>query len=209
MAKLSLKKIIESSRYALASLKRNELRSAFSILNKRMKKISKDFAKHGKLDELEKRYRKVNVNPNKMSNEELLNAIGDYSEFLNNKVNSYSKWRAEYRKGKKRYADMIGKKRVTDAEYDRYRDYMAEMYELHKNSIEPSDLYNESNDIWILSTRLNLNPMQFTENFEKWSKRLEKLNEKIDDASIIKGEELDLEVYAKSFKKVASWIQED
>lgn len=209
MAKLSLKKIIESSRYELASFKRNVLRKAFSIVNQRMKKISKDFEKHGRLDELEKRYRKVNLNPNKMSNEELLNAIGNYSEFLNNKVNSYSKWRAEYRKGKKRYADMISKKRVTDAEYDRYRDYMNEMYELNKNSMEPSDLYNESNDIWILATRLNLNPNQFTDNMEKWSKRLEKLNEKIDDADIIKGEELDLEVYSKSFKKVATWLQED
>lgn len=209
MANLSLKKVIEASRYELASFKRNVLRKAFSIVNKRMKKISKDFEKHGRLDELEKRYRKVNLNPNKMSNEELLNAIGSYSEFLNNKVNSYSKWRAEYRKGKKRYAELISKKRVTDAEYDRYRDYMNEMYELNKNSMEPSDLYNESNDIWILATRLNLNPNQFTDNMEKWSKRLEKLNEKIDDADIIKGEELDLEVYSKSFKKVATWLQED
>lgn len=209
MAKLSLKKIIESSRYALASLNRNELRKAYSTIRKKMQKVIKDFEKHGRLDELEKRYRKNYGNTNKMTNEELMNAIGNYSEYLNNKVNSYAKWKASYIKGKKDYAKLMKVKRVTNAEYDDYREYMREMYELYKNDMDPSDLYNESKDIWLMANRLNLDPRQFSDNIEKWGKRLEKLNEKIPDSEIVDGSELDLEVYVESFKKVASWLQED
>ena len=209
MAKLSVKEIINASIYKLSGMKRNELRSAYSKLAKKMDKVIEQFSKHGRLDELDKSITKKRKNANKLTNEELVKSIGDYSNFFLSKNNSYSKWSKKYRSDKAKYRDLMGVKRVSDAEFDEYREYLKDMYEEHKNDMEPSDLYNESNDIWLLSKRLNLNPYQFSDNLEKWSKRLEKLNENISDNDIISGDELELEVYSDSFKKVASWLKEE
>lgn len=209
MKKFSINKIINMSMSKLMNTKRNALRTMYSTLNKKRASIVDSFKKHGRESELPTNLTRK-VNSNKLSNAELVQEIGNMSNaLLSNKYSSYSAWRKDYMKGKRKYAEFIGKKKVSDAEYDKYRQFMSDMYEMHKNDMDPSDLYNESNDIYLLSKRLNLNPNQFTDNLEKWSKRLEELNEEIDTSSIRKGEELDLDIYSDSFSKVASWLEED
>lgn len=209
MKKFSIKSIINMSMSKLMNTKRNDLMSMYSTLNKKRASIVDIFKKHGRESELPSNLTRKK-NSNKLSNAELVQEIGNMSNaLLSNKYGSYSAWRRDYMRGKRKYADFIGKKKVSDAEYDKYRQFMADMYEMYKNDMEPSDLYNESNDIYLLSKRLNLNPNQFIDNLEKWSKRLEELNEEIDTSSIRKGEELDLDIYSDSFSKVASWLEED
>lgn len=212
MKKFSLKSIINMSRVALASTKRNTLRSMYSTLSKRVSSIINQFKKHGRESELPRSiYQKSNSN--KMSNEELVNSIGNMSNyFLNSKYASYSAWRKVYDRQKKDYRDLMNKKRVTDAEYDEYRSFMNDMYYMNKNSMDPSDLFHESQDIWKLSSRLNLNPYQFADNMEKWSSRLEELNEHIEnnkDIKVISGDDLSLDMYSEAFSKVASWLEEE
>lgn len=205
---ISFKKIINMSRASLSGASRNVLRKMYSVVSKRADKVVNDFKKHGRLDEIPSKYLK-HKNVNKMTNAQIVTEIGNISNyFLNNKAISYSAWRKQYNKGKANYRDLVGKSRVSDAEYDSYREYMKDMYELYKNTMKPSDLYNESNDLWLQSKRLNLSVEQFMDNMTKWNKRLEKLNEKIEDKNIVKGEELDLEVYKGAYKRIATWLKD-
>lgn len=211
MKKFSLKSIINLSRVALANTQRNTLRSMYSTISKRASSIINQFKKHGREAELPRSLYQPS-NSNKMTNNELVTAIGDMSNyFLNTRYSSYSAWRKDYDKKKAEYRKLMNKKKVSDAEFDEYRSFMNDMYYMNKNSMDPSDLYHESQDIWKLSSRLNLNPYQFADNMEKWSTRLETLNEKLDrkEIDVISGDDLSLDMYSEAFSKVASWLEEE
>lgn len=208
MKKFSIKDIINTSMSSLMKTKRNTLRSMHSILNKRISSIVKQFKKHGREDELPQSLTKKRSS--NMSNAELVTSIGDMSNILlNSKYESYSKWRARYNKNKADYRKLVGKKRVSDAEYDEYRKWMNDMYEMYKNIMDPYELYNNSQDLWVTARRLNLDVRQFEDNIEKWSKRMEKLTENIPDNQIIKGKDLEVDVYLNKLDKVASWLDEE
>ena len=205
----SLKKVINMSRVALAGLKRNVLRSMYKTLNKKVKKTVKTFEKHGRGSELPNFLLNHPTNSNLMTNAELVNEIGKLSSFYLSSNSSYSSWLKNYKSQKEDFRRMLGSKKVTDAEYDEYRDFMRDMYYMYKNDMDPSDLYHESKDLYLLSKRLNLNPRQFMDNLENWRERLEELNENISDEGVISGNHLDIDVYSKAFNKVASWLEED
>ena len=207
--KRSFKNIINTSRYQLMKTNRNELRSMYSTLSKKVSKLVNQFEKNKRAGDLPDELRRFKTNSNKMSNADLVTAIGDYSNFfLTNRYRSYAEYKRQYNEGKQRYKDLIGKSRVSNAEYEDYRRYMKDMYERDKANW-PSE-YDDAMDIYVMSRRLNLDPRQFKDNLSKWQKRLEKMDAMLDAGTLelVRGKGLDIEEYS-NVGKVASWLKYD
>ena len=205
----SFKQIINASRYELMKTNRNELRSEYAVISKRVKGLVNQFSKNNSLDALPSNISNFKTNSNKMTNAELVTALGDMSNFfLNSRYKSYSEYKRVYNEGKERYRNLTGKKRVSNKEYEDYRQYMKDMYERDKANW-PND-YDDAMDVYVLSRRLNLDPRQFQDNLSKWQKRLEKMDAMLEakKLKLKQGKELDIEEYS-NVGKVASWLRYD
>lgn len=199
--KASVKSIINMTRYSLNRQKKSDLRSFYSTLKKRIKKISDVYKRHGDLDVLPSSVVDLPA-INKLDADELVSKIGVLSNFLlNSPYRTYKGFIEKRKEDMERLSDTLGYD-VDDEDFELFQRFMSDMYIREKDNW--SRVYDDAMDLFVQSRRLNVDPKRFVRNYDYWLKHVDIIAD-IDEEEVNSFNDIKKYLEKEGVPSVASW----